>query len=252
MISEKIVVIDDDLRVIKSIQIGLTEHEIIPFQDPRKGLEFLKKPNMINIVLLDVMMRETDGLTVLQEIKAAYPHIIVIMMTAFGTKDIIIQSLRYHADDFLEKPFNPTELKEMIDTHLREKSHREGSRDSFGNKIERIKDFIDRNYKNVSLETIAQELCLSSKYVSRVFSSGNAVSYRGYKVKVKMDRAKGLLTTTSKNICEIAYELGYQNPESFMRLFKRTTLLTPMAYREKYFLRKDKKQKSSAVSQKER
>jgi YesN/AraC family two-component response regulator len=252
MISEKIVVIDDDIRVIKSIQIGLTEHEIIPFQDPQKGVEFLKRPNMINIVLLDVMMRETDGLTVLQEIKAAHPHIIVIMMTAFGSKDIVIQSMRYHADDFLEKPFSPAELKEIIDTHLRAKYRREGSRTSSENKIDRIKGFIDRNYKSVSLDALAQELCLSSKYVSRVFSSGNEVSYRGYKVKVKIDRAKDLLTMTSKNVCEIAYELGYQNPESFMRLFKRTTLLTPMEYREKYGVGKDKKQKSVANSQKER
>ena len=57
---------------------------------------------------------------------------------------------------------------------------------------------------------------------------------------------------TSKNVCEIAYELGYQNPESFMRLFKRTTLLTPMEYREKYGVGKGKKQKSVVNSQKER
>lgn len=251
MISEKIVVIDDDPRVIKSIEIGLPEHEIIAFQDPQKGLEFLKRPHVINVVLLDVMMRGTDGLAVLQEIKAVHPAIIVIMMTAFATKDIAVQSLRYRADDFLEKPFDPTELKEKIDTHLREKFYREGSNVGSEDKIDRIKHFVDRNYKNVSLETIAEELCLSSKYVSRIFSRRNTVSYRVYKVKVKMDRAKNLLTTTFKNICEIAYDLGYQNPESFMRLFKRNTHLTPMEYRKKHGVQRNKKQRSSVNTQKE-
>ncbi len=252
MISEKIVVIDDDPRVIKSIQIGLTEHEIIPFQDPQKGLEFLKKPNVINVVLLDVMMRGIDGLDVLQEIKAAYPSIIVIMMTAFATKDIAVQSLRYHADDFLEKPFDLAELKEKIDTHLYKKFYREGRSADTGDKIDRIKRFVDRNYKNVSLEAIAEELCLTSKYVSRIFSRRNTVCYRVYKVKVKIDRAKNLLTTTSKNICEIAYDLGYQNPESFMRLFKRNTHLTPMEYREKYCVQKNKKQRFPSNAEKKR
>ena len=55
MISEKILAVDDDARVIKSIKLSLEEYEIIDFSSGEKVLEFLKNPNEVNLILLDVI-----------------------------------------------------------------------------------------------------------------------------------------------------------------------------------------------------
>lgn len=234
MLSEKIVVIDDDLRVIKSIEIAFPEYEIVGFSDGEKALNYLKKPNLINLVLLDVMMPRINGLDVLKELKEKNKDIAVIMMTAFGSMDIAVQALRNHADDFIEKPFDIIELKAKVRQLLKERVLLNGDYTDRKDKVERIKKFVERNYSQSSLDHIANEMCLSSKYVSRLFNKGNGDGFRKYKLKVKIDIAKALLKNSSMMVYEISNKLGYMNPESFMRVFKRETDYTPSEYREKF------------------
>jgi len=233
MLSEKILVIDDDPRVIKSIKMALSEYEIIDYTDGRKAVEFLKKSRGINFVLLDVMMPKIDGLAVLHEIRKHNKDIIVMMMTAYATKDIAVQALRDHADDFIEKPFDMEDLRKRTRNFLRSKEYL--NIDALGKdyKVNRIKSFVARNYQNSSLDLIADELCLSPKYISRMFKEQSGESYRNYHIKVKIDIAKSLLETTSLTIDEISYKLGYHNPESFMRIFKRKIGCTPTQFRER-------------------
>ena len=232
MISERILAVDDDPRVIKSIKLSLEEYEIIDFANGIDALEFLKSPNEINLILLDVMIPGMDGIATLNEIKKRYPEIAVIIMTAYGSMDVAVQALRSHADDFIEKPFDVDDLRDKIREILREKAKTRRVDDEKADYVERIKRFIQRNHKSASLEVIAQQMCLSPKYVSRMFNEKCGFSFRDYKVQVKVDLAKSLLKDSSFNINEIAFKLGYQNPESFMRIFKRMTGVTPMQYRK--------------------
>lgn len=234
MISEKIVVIDNDQRIIKSIRLGLSEYEIIGFTDPKAGMDFLRRPNSADLVILDYRMPKIDGISVLVELKEKRKNIIVIMMTAYGTKDIILQSLRHRADEFIEKPFIMTELKLKIFDLLQARAYRENARRDKNNQVERMKRFIERNYDTVSLDFIAEEMRLSPQYISRLFNDKNDLNYREYKLKVKMDKAKELLLSTHRTVSEIAVELGYQNPEAFMRMFKQMNNTTPARYRRDY------------------
>lgn len=240
MLSEKIAVIDDDPRIIKSLEMALNAYDIIAFTDSEKAFEFFQKPRDIHLVLLDVMMPKINGLSILEQIKKVHKHAIVIMMTAYGTKDVVIQALRHHADDFIEKPFKAEALKIKIRNFLKQQFYVHKNVDDKAFKVERMKSFIQRNYNRVSLEEMAEELCLSPKYISRIFKECTGVSYRDFHLEIKMKMAKELLQNTSFNVDEIAYKLGYQNPESFMRIFKQLTSVTPSEYREK-----SKKQKLS-------
>ena len=232
MISEKIVVVDDDPRVIKSLQFAFPEYEFLAFDNGENALVYLKKPNEINLVLLDIMMPKIDGLTVLSKIREFKKDIAVMIMTAYGSNDIVIQALRSQATDFIEKPFPMNEMKERISAILKARSYQQNLRLDKNDQVNRIKRYIKRNYDNVNLKFIAEELCLSSRYVSRMFNKKSKIKYRAYKLKIKMDRAKELLTKTRLTISEIAIQLGYQNPETFMRMFKRLMKITPTQYRQ--------------------
>ena len=57
-------------------------------------------------VLLDIMMPQKDGLSVLEEIKIKDPECVVVMMTAYSTLDKVLQSHKVGADHYLLKPFD--------------------------------------------------------------------------------------------------------------------------------------------------
>ncbi len=233
MISEKIVVIDDDARIIRSIKLAFPEFEIIDFNDGEEALKYLKRPNAINVILLDILMPKMDGLTVLSEIRELKRDIGVIIMTGFGSKDVIIQALKSKADDYIEKPFSITDLRNKIKTILGKKLYDQNFRQDKNDQVERIKRFIKTNYSNVNLTYIAEELSLSSRYVSRLFNKKSGMSYRQFKLDIKMDRARELLTKSHLTVSEIGIQLGYKNPETFMRTFKRLMKQTPSVYRAK-------------------
>jgi two-component system, response regulator YesN len=105
-------------------------------------------------------------------------------------------------------------------------------------KIERVKQFTEKNYdKKISLEDVAELVFLSPKYFSRIFKEVTGIGFNDYKLEVKINRAKEMLENSGFNVDEIAYKIGYENPESFIRIFKKNTSHTPTEYREK--IRKD-------------
>jgi YesN/AraC family two-component response regulator len=231
MLSEKILVIDDDIRVIKSLRLILSDYQIVAFHNGAQAIQYLRRPRNIYLVLLDVMMPEMDGLDVLQQIKRLRPDISVIIMTGYASKDIAVQALRFHADDFIEKPFAPEELKQKVRKMLRHKRYLNRNASDKAYRIEKIKNYIERNCKKASLKGIADEMGLSPKYVSRMFREQDGRSFRQYLLQVKIEQAKRSLQKTSITVEALSDELGYQNPESFMRIFKKMEGKTPTQYR---------------------
>ncbi len=231
MISERILIIDDDQRVIRSLRMILSKYELIEFTDGTKAIEYLKRPRDISLVLLDVMMPQIDGLQILLEIKEIYSDMSVIIMTAYATKDVAVEALRLHADDFIEKPFNTDELQEKVSKLLKKKLYFTKNVSTKSCRIERIKKFIKRNFDKASLSSIAEIMCLSPKYVSRMFKEQEGISFREFLLDIKMKEARNLLKLTNISIDDLSYRLGYQNAESFMRIFKRIHKKTPTEYR---------------------
>jgi YesN/AraC family two-component response regulator len=171
------------------------------------------------------------GTDLLKIIKERYPSIPVIIMTGFGSKDVILSALRNKTDEFIEKPIDIVELHSMIGRLLKAESQRkEYSRD-----IDYIQYYIQKNIdKKVELEDIAQIIGYSPKYMSRYFLQETGMKFNDYRLGIKMKKAKEYLETTPYRIKQITYLLGYENSESFVRIFKKKTGMTPSEYRNKY------------------
>jgi two-component system response regulator YesN len=231
MISEKIVVVDDDPRVHQSLKEILFEYQLISFLDAQKGLDYLVRPNEVKLALVDVCMKEINGVELLESLRRTNKEVAVMIITAHGSQDIVVEAMRLHADDYVEKPFDIHELRERVKTILKEKSRYDYLARDSQSQIERVRHFIQQNYANASLEYIAREMCFSSQYLGRLFAKHDKHGFRGYKLKIRMEKAIDLLSRSSLDVSEIAYQLGYENPESFMRVFKRHFKKTPGVYR---------------------
>lgn len=100
--------------------------------------------------------------------------------------------------------------------------------------IERAAHYFKENYnKQISIEQYAEEHLMSVNWFIHSFKSVMKMSPMQYIIALRISAAKGYLEKSSKNIAEISYEIGYENPLYFSRLFKKSTGMTPTEYRKR-------------------
>jgi two-component system response regulator YesN len=175
------------------------------------------------------------GTDVLKRIKARDPDLGVIILTGYGSKATVIEALKGRADDYIEKPVDLKRAREVIERLIK---HKKLPRDvvpgGLDAKIQRVTHFLERNFeKRVSLRDAAGLVALSPKYLSRAFKQKTGIGFDEYRLKLRMDKAAELLEATHYSVEEISYRVGYENAESFGRLFKKTRGCTPTAHRKK-------------------
>ncbi len=231
----KILLVDDDNIFRSEFKECFSEYNIREASSAEEALNILKKPNEIDLVILDVRMQGMSGLEALSKIKKLAPQTAVIISTAYSSKDIAVDALRGKADDYIEKPLDIEKTKTTIEKLLDERG---GQPDiaacDIRDKMERVKRFIERNcFKKISLSDAANAVYLSPKYLSRAFKEHTGVGFSDFKLTVKIDKSKELLNKTGYKIDQISDKLDYQNTESFIRQFKKFTGLTPTQYRKK-------------------
>lgn len=117
--SKKVLVVDDEPTIVKGLKFSLKQdgYEIEAAYDGKAAIELFEKETF-DLVLLDVMLPEMDGMEVLQQIRSA-STVPVIMLTAKGDDMDKILGLEYGADDYITKPFNILELKARVKAVLR-------------------------------------------------------------------------------------------------------------------------------------
>lgn len=116
---KRILVVDDEKGLVKIIRLNLEQDgfDVIEAFNGAQAMEKLRT-TLPDLVLLDVMMPDTDGFTVLKMIRQI-GNIPVIMLTAKGEEDDKIKGLELGADDYVTKPFSPRELTSRIRAVLR-------------------------------------------------------------------------------------------------------------------------------------
>ncbi len=240
-----VLIVDDDADFREELRDFLEGYDTVEASSGLEALKLLERANDIGLIILDVMMPGVTGTEILGRIKKIDPSLKIIILTGHSSKDIAIEALKGHADDYIEKPIDINKIKEVIDRLL---SGRAGESindavDTRG-KILKIKQFIEENcYKKINLKDAAEFICLSPKYISRVFRSITGTGFSEYKLKVKIGKAKELLAKSGYNVNQISDKLGYENTESFIRQFKKFSGCTPTGYRKKILKKKRRKSK---------
>ena len=100
---------DGDLREALCDTLALSGYQAIGVADGNAALAELAR-NTVGLVVTDVQMQPMDGHTLLREIKAAHPHLPVLLMTAYGMIDKAVEAMRAGACNYLTKPFEPDRL----------------------------------------------------------------------------------------------------------------------------------------------
>lgn len=121
-----VLVIEDEAKVVDFISKGLDEegYTVAAAYNGKQGLDLLKA-HKYDIVLLDLMIPEIDGLKVLRNMRAWGINTPVLIITAKNSKEDVVRGLDTGSDDYLTKPFSFEELLARIRALLRRSATRE-------------------------------------------------------------------------------------------------------------------------------
>ncbi|MCK5109908.1 MAG: response regulator [Arcobacteraceae bacterium] len=104
---KKIAIVDDEqdiLNILEEFFNRSNEVSVTTFNNPATALDKIKSGSY-DLILLDIMMPQLDGISFLEKIKESNPEIKVIMMTAYTTLERSIKSHKLGAENYLTKPF---------------------------------------------------------------------------------------------------------------------------------------------------
>lgn len=112
MMSKKILLVDDEVGIIKVLSIALKDigYEVVSAGSGEEALRLFRETHP-SIVFTDIKMPGMDGIQVLKTIKAENPDTEVIMITGHGDMELAVESLKYEATDFISKPINTDTLE---------------------------------------------------------------------------------------------------------------------------------------------
>lgn len=196
MSKRTVLVIEDDGAIRQGIVDALEFHGFVTLQsgNGRTGLE-LALSSTFDLLLLDVVLPERDGLSILKEVRSQRATIPVIMLTAKGDENDRVQGLRLGADDYVVKPFSVKELMARVEAVLRRSPERPHDIES----IELPEAFVDFARSEIRFEDGATE-ALSEResellrYLAS--NSGRVISRDEILTRVWRINARGVETRT--------------------------------------------------------
>ena len=172
MIRKRILVVDDDesLRWVTQAQLQQSGYEASAAASGREALDRVRE-DPPDLVITDLMMPGMSGLDLLKRIRAEYPEVIVIMVTAFGAVDTAVEAMKAGAYDYITKPVNVDELRIVVDRGLEHLGLRE--------EIRNLRVSLDRKYGFESILGRSKPLLSVLDMASRAAQATSTVLIHG-------------------------------------------------------------------------
>lgn len=122
--SQKVLVVDDEMSIVTLLQFNLEQagYEVVTAMDGKGALE-LAEQERPDLIVLDLMLPEMDGLEVCKQLRQKQMMMPILMLTAKDDEFDKVLGLELGADDYLTKPFSPREVVARVKAILRRMLH---------------------------------------------------------------------------------------------------------------------------------
>ena len=130
---KQVLIVDDEpnLRKILSAQLTRDGYDVLTAEDGQQGLEALREHH-IDLVITDLKMPKVDGMSLLREALREDPELPIVMITAHGTIDTAVEALKTGAFDYLTKPFDKDEVRQIVAKALKTRELRDADATAIG------------------------------------------------------------------------------------------------------------------------
>ncbi|MFW5996257.1 MAG: response regulator transcription factor [Halanaerobiaceae bacterium] len=235
-----LLIVDDEPLVIRAIthivQNNIPQVKIQGKTASGSDAVEIAREKQPEIIFMDIKLEGLNGLEAIKKIQEFLPESKIIIISAYDNFQFARRAIQLGVMDYLLKPVNKEDITQILDqaVKLLEDSNNQKTREINNPQLARAKKYIEKNYhRNISLDDIAEHAAISPNYLSKLFKEKMEINIVDYLTNVRIDQAKNLLETTSLPIKQIAYRVGYNDPNYFSKVFKKTTSLTPTNYRNK-------------------
>lgn len=117
----KILVAEDEPIMLKTIELRLKKdgHEVITSTDGRQAMEQIEAHDP-DLIITDIMMPYSSGLEIVSKVKkGTYRNVPIIVLSAMGQENVVVDAFNLGADDYITKPFSPNELSLRVKRLIR-------------------------------------------------------------------------------------------------------------------------------------
>ena len=184
----RVLVVDDDREICEFMETFLAKDgfEVDSLSDPEMAAETVKD-GAYHLVVLDLMMPKIDGIDVLKQIRKVDSDVAVVIFTGYPSLDTAVQSMKLDAVDYLKKPFNPDEFREVLDRVMRKKGLLRSPEEDLHRVIgETIRGL--RKERTLTLKQMARRTSLSVSLLSQIERAESSASISSlYKIATALD-----------------------------------------------------------------
>jgi two-component system response regulator YesN len=190
-----------------------------------------------DIILMDINIPLLSGLAALELIRKRLPDTAFIIISGYNEFDYAQRAIRLDVVDYMLKPVKFDELAKIVDRIRGEllKSPGAGLRrekGSEGKRIYRIISYLHEHItENISLKTLAGEFFLHPVYISQLFKQETGMNYHDYLIRLRLDMAKKMFSTSDLSVAQVAVLTGFQDYRTLSLAFKRFEKTTPSKFR---------------------
>lgn len=233
--TSQLLIIEDNEDVITYIKSCVKEdYSIEVAHDGQEGID--KAMELIpDIIISDLMMPKKNGFEVCRTLKKdeKTSHIPIILLTAKATQNDKMEGLETGADAYMMKPFQKRELeirlKKLIENRAILQAKYKGDLTSFSKNVPNPEDdFFQKVIKilkaeldnpNFSVAELSKEMHLSTTQMYRKLKAITGLPPNKFIRRFRLQNSLELLQNSSMNIAEIAYKVGFSDPNYFSRAF---------------------------------
>lgn len=184
----KVLVVDDDPAILEFMETFLTKDgfDVTTIAEPKDAPEEVKDGGY-HLVVLDLMMPGLGGVEVLEQIRKVDSDVAVVIFTGYPSLDTAVQSMKLDAVDYLKKPFNPDEFREVLDRVMRKKGLLRTPEENLHRVIgETIRGL--RKDRSLTLKQMARRTGLSVSLLSQIERAESSASISSlYEIATALD-----------------------------------------------------------------
>ena len=249
-----VLVVEDHTELLEYIRKTLSQHyNILTAVNGAKAFEIIKSKSNIDLVLTDLKMPEMSGMELCMKIKQdpTFSHILLVILSANLTSEIKIESLKNGADAIIEKPFSMDFLESRIENlissrkkliemissdHDYQEQEEEESTDGLSARdivfLRELNVCVEKNFcdPDFGVEELASQLSISRSSLNRKMRDILNTTANNYIRDKKIEKAEELLRTSTMQINEICYKVGFTTPSYFIKCFRKKYGMSPNEY----------------------
>lgn len=242
-----VLIVDDEPLVRRGIRTfvdfeQLNIDEVYEAADGEQALALFRAHD-IHIVLADINMPKLNGLDFAKVVKSEKTDTCIALITGYDYFDYAVTALKAGVDDYILKPVSKDDIQGLLVKLVETYDTRYKQKQMMKVQPEQVID--EASYKGqlvtliqahladpeFSLTTAAQQIGLSSGYLSGVFKKAFGMPFQAYVLNARLEQAKLLLLTTNMKNYEVAEAVGFEDASYFSSRFKKQYGMSPKQYK---------------------